>query len=177
MKPVVSIVLFLVVAAQMCSAETQTDSAAFDTIAVNEFQFAYRITEGHLTAELTYPTTGWIAVGLNPGKMMKGANIIVGYADGDLFVVEDHYGVGVVRHKPDTLVGGTNNLSEASCRESDGITTLAFTIPLDSGDPKDTEISVDKETKIIFAASPKDNLKSKHKFKTKTTAKLRGSSQ
>lgn len=145
-----------------------TGSKEFTTVTAKKFTFSYRIEKENLVAKVSCPTKGWVAVGFNPIKMMKGANLIIGTFKDGQGVAYDHCGITVVGHKPDTLIGGTNDLLEYSCTEEKGVTTLSFTIPLDSGDEKDSVLKQGEETKVIFAAGKKDNLKTKHSIVAKT---------
>jgi hypothetical protein len=160
--------LFLVFSSSAVRAEDDGATGATSkvkitsSVAVKDFVFEYRIDGGNLVGKLTYPTTGWVAVGFKPTKKMQGANIIIGSADGKESTVADHFGTGPVSHKPDDQIGGSNNLIEASCSESDGVTTMWFTIPLDSGDEKDVKLVKGETIKVIFAAGKKDGFGLKH---------------
>jgi hypothetical protein len=138
-------------------------------VAVKDFTFAYAVDGENLVGRVSYPTKGWVAVGFHPKKKMEGANLIVGSSSADGSVVQDHYGEGPTRHRPDTALGGADNLIASSCAEEEGVTTVSFTIPLDSGDEKDGVIERGKETKVIFAAGKKDSFEHKHAAVAKTT--------
>ena len=140
----------------------KTQDNEFKTVAAKDFTFRYRIEDDNLVAKVSYPTKGWVAIGINPSKKMKDANFIIGCNKEGEEIVGDHFGVSPIRHKADTLIGGKNNLIESSCMEENGKTTLSFTIPLNSGDEKDGVLKQGEENKVIFAAGKKDNLKTKH---------------
>lgn len=144
----------------------------FNIITVKDFILDYRVENDNLVAKVSYPTEGWVAIGFNPVKKMKGANFIIGCNKEGKEIVEDHYGVNPVSHKADTLIGGKNNLIESSCTEEDGRTTLSFTIPLNSGDEKDGVLKKGKENKVIFAAGKKDDLGTKHSVLAKEMIKF-----
>ena len=159
---------FLVAFTYAQDEEEKTEAAEFKTVAVKDFTFSFKVEDGDLTAKVSYPTNGWVAIGFNSIKKMKGANLIIGCNKESEEIVGDHFGVSPIRHKADTLIGGKNNLTESSCTEKDGKTTLSFTIPLNSGDEKDGVLKKGEENKVIFAAGKKDNLKSKHFALAKT---------
>lgn len=148
--------------------EKKTQDTEFKTVAAKDFTFRYRVEDDNLEAKVSYPTKGWVAIGFNSIKKMKGANFIIGCNKEGEEIVGDHFGVSPIRHKADTLIGGKNNLIEPSCTEEDGKTTLSFTIPLNSGDEKDGVLKQGEENKVIFAAGKKDNLKTKHFTLAKT---------
>jgi hypothetical protein len=151
----------------------ESEAPAPKSVTVRDFTLSYTIEDGNLVASVSYPTTGWVSVGLGATKKMRDANIIIGYAgeDGES-VVQDHFGVKPTRHEPDTAIGGKNDLIEGSCEEKDGKTTLSFTIPMDSGDLKDVKLVEGKEVKVIFAAGRNDNIGGKHSKAAWTTITL-----
>ncbi|MBD3392937.1 MAG: hypothetical protein GF418_12600 [Chitinivibrionales bacterium] len=132
------------------------------SLAVENFVFEHYIKDGRLHGTLSYPTKGWIAVGFKPVKRMKDANIIMGYADGDDFVVSDQFGTGTTSHKPDSAIGGTDDVLQGSCSEKNGVTSMWFVIPLDSGDEKDRKLTPGETVPVIFAAGKKDSFHFKH---------------
>jgi hypothetical protein len=117
----------------------------------------------NLLAQVSYKTSGWVAIGFKPEKKMKGANIIIGYAADGKSIVADHYGTKPHDHEGDSAIGGKNTINESKCREKDGVTTLWISIPLDSGDSRDVVLKKGEKVKIILAAGKKDNLKDRHK--------------
>ena len=58
-------------------------------VTVKEFVMTYKVCSDSIWVEVSYPTTGWVAVGFNPTKMMRGEMVLLinGYSasDGDLF--------------------------------------------------------------------------------------------
>ena len=85
---------------------------------------------------------------------MGGANILIGYvADGQAFLRDD-FGIGQVKHGPDTGQGGSADFSDLEGEERDGVTVLRFTIPLDSGDANDKKLQEGESYKVIYAYGP-----------------------
>ena len=140
----------------------------YKTVTVKKFTFSYLVSDENLKVKVSYPTTGWISVGFNPIRKMKGGNFIVGYAAKGEAVVGDHFGDSPYSHKADTLQEGKNDIIESDCTEEKKITTLSFTIPLNSGDDKDVVLEKGKEAVIILAAGKKDSFKTKHFTLAKT---------
>ena len=108
----------------------------------------------HLHIQMTAMTTGWIAIGFEPSRQMKDANIIIGYVEDGKVFLRDDSGTANTRHGADTENGGTDDLSDVEGSESDGVTTLSFAIPLDSGDALDKALSAGGSYKMIAAAGP-----------------------
>jgi hypothetical protein len=140
---------------------------AYKDTTVGEFSLKWRIdTLQMLHVRLSAPTTGWVAVGFAPSKMMADANFIIAYvADGEV-KISDEFGTGNTEHKPDTELGGTDDIGEKSGSEKDGVTMIHFAIPLASGDKYDRKLEPGETYKIILAYGPKDDFTSHHKKKT-----------
>jgi hypothetical protein len=122
----------------------------------------WQIQERNLWMSVQAPTTGWIAVGFDPEKMMKGANFIIGYVKDGTAVIRDDFGTGRIRHQADTDINGKDNILSFSGMETEDMTELTFLIPLDSGDPADKPITPDTIHTIMLAYGKKDSFNAKH---------------
>lgn len=130
------------------------DLAGFESVTVSGVTFQWQIDGENLNVQMSAPTTGWVSVGFDPSAQMADANIIIGYVeDGEVFLRDD-FGVGRVRHGADVDNGGVSNLSNVEGEEAGDVTTIRFTIPLDSGDALDTPLSAGGTHKMIFAHGP-----------------------
>jgi len=127
--------------------------------------FAWRVEGGNLSCIVSAPTDGWVSVGFDPTKMMKDANIIIGYVEDGVVHVEDHFGTANKRHRADTDIDGTRDILDQTGKETGDITEIAFTIPLNSGDEKDRILVPGKKYNVILAYGSRDNYKSKHREK------------
>lgn len=157
MKILIGIVLIFLFSVISISGQTINEAET------EGISFTWEIDEGLLHCTVRAETEGWIAVGFKPERAMKGANIIIGYVDKDSIILEDHYGTGTFSHSADTDLGGEKNLTIVQGTENKGITEIEFTIPLDSGDEKDTVLSSGEMISVILAYGKRDNLRSKHK--------------
>lgn len=125
------------------------------------------------TAEVTVsaPGTGWVAVGFNPSSRMKDANFLIGYVKDGTAFARDDFGVSNTSHKADEELGGKNNLISFSGTEANGVTTMTFVVPRDSGDSKDSKLGPGQHT-VILGYSNADNFTGFHKKVGKTTIVL-----
>ena len=164
------IVLFLTI----ITAEENTASA-IDGYQISETKgiiFQWKIENEDIQIILSAPTTGWVAIGFDPSRMMKDADILIGYVkDGKVFM-EDHFGAGYTKHKLDTDLGGTEDITIIDGYEIEKKTTLKFSIPLNSGDSFDSKLEKGEEYKVIFAYGKKDNFTSYHKVRASMTITL-----
>jgi hypothetical protein len=136
-------------------------------IAARDLRFLWTLQADSLDIKLSAPTNGWIGVGFNPEtpENMKGANFLIGYVKGGEAQVFDHYGTEMKKHKDDEKIDGKSDLSNVSGSEQDGQTTLEFTIPLDSGDAKDTPLTAQGDTVVLLAYGRSDSIVLKHRFR------------
>lgn len=136
-------------------------------IALEDMRFLWRLRQDSIDIKLSAPTRGWVAVGFNPetGKNMKGANLLIGLVRDGKAEVVDHYGTMKDKHREDDKIGGQTNVSNVSGSEQDGTTEVQFTIPLDSGDAKDTPVSPEGDNIVLLAYGNSDRVMLKHKFR------------
>lgn len=131
--------------------EPPSDGGSAGIVSVDDVQLTWQIEDMDLAVTVSAPTDGWIAVGFEPTMAMKDADIIIGYvSDGEVFLRDD-WGDGPTSHKPDVDLGGTEDLSAVSGNESEGSTTLMFTIPLNSGDDYDRALAAGTTVKVLLA--------------------------
>jgi hypothetical protein len=116
--------------------------------------FKWKINGGNLDCEVSAQTAGWVAVGFNSTASMSGADFIVGYVTGASAVtVRDEHGTGHT-HALDAV---QHILSGATGTESGGVTTIKFSIPLNSGDADDFALTKGASVVVLFAYGTTDN--------------------
>jgi hypothetical protein len=159
------------------SATPDTTSAApkqnaAKTVKAGKFTFSYTVAGKNLSATLSYPANGWVAVGFNPKNVMQDANFIMGTIVNGKAILSDEFGDGMFSHVADTAVGGASNIISGDVRQDSGVTTMTFVIPLDSGDPKDSKLTPGQKIKLIFANGTTNDIRKKHKNDAKITITL-----
>ena len=135
----------------------------------------FRVDGDDLVAALAAPTTGWVSVGFAPDDGMAGANYVFGYVAEGETVVYDMYGTkpgGPDSHPPDTDLGGTDDLLDVAGSEVDGITTIEFRIPLDSGDAYDKPLQPGQTYVVLLAMGAEDDMGSYHTARGETSITL-----
>ena len=133
------------------------------TIDKGKISFSWRVDSEKLHIKLRAKTKGWVGIGFNPKDMMKGANILIGRVKKGKASVRDDFGTGTKKHSSDRRKGGWANVSGVSGSEKGGYTEIRFSIPLDSGDEKDTVIHPEGETVVILAFGKSDSYRLGHK--------------
>ncbi len=154
-------------------ASTQTAfSSEFKEVEDSEIRFQWTVEGANLHIILSAPTEGWVAVGFNPSKVMKDADFKLAYVQGSTTVIEDHFGTGLFGHKIDSSIGGSSDFELINGTESSGVTTVEFTMPLNSGDDFDSPLQEGDEVKILLAYGTRDDLSRKHKKRTSIIIEL-----
>ena len=115
------------------------------------FQVHWMNDSSLLRVGLVSPGAGYLAIGFDPDRRMKGANFILGAVNGIAVSMRDDYGIGTTTHAADTSQGGSHDILEAAGREVGGQTTFEFVIPLDSGDPLDKPLEPGLTYRILVA--------------------------
>ena len=135
--------------------------------------FAWKVEGDTLHAKMSAKTKGWVAVGFNPSKKMKDANFILGYVKDGKGIVVDHFGDKATGHVEDKKKGGSDDVTLVSGTEEGGVTTIEFTIPMNSGDKMDGTLSKDGDTVLLLAYGPdRDSFKPRHKARATLTVNL-----
>ena len=137
------------------------------TITADQMEFAWKLAGDTIQIQLSAKTDGWVGIGFNPTTRMKDANFIIGYVKDGEVTVTDHYGTTERQHEKDTKAGGERHVDNISGKEENGLTEIAFTIPVNSGGPKDRPIWTNKENTILLAhGAGRDSFRTKHVFRT-----------
>ena len=143
------------------------------TVAVGEYikqvkvagvSFSWNTDGEYLYGAMSAETMGWVAVGFDPENMMQGANYVFGYVQGEETFIEDMFGTkpfGSNSHPPDVELGGQDDIVAYAGREADGVTTIEFQIPLDSGDAYDKALDPGEHT-LIVSYGERDDFTSIH---------------
>src|SRR6056297_1411305 len=74
----------------------------YKVITADELEFRWIVEDESLKVEVTAPTTGWVAVGFNPSRVMKDADFKFGFVKAGNLSMSDHFGSGTFSHEADT---------------------------------------------------------------------------
>lgn len=132
-----------------------------------KMSFAWTVDGDNLAVKLTAETDGWVGIGFNPTEKMAGANFILGYVKEGEAKIVDEFGTEETKHKSDKKLEGAADAVLVGGTEVDGVTTIEFTMPLDSGDKNDTKIDVKGDTTVLLGyGAGRDSFRSKHKYRS-----------
>jgi hypothetical protein len=127
------------------------------------FTLTWRVDGENLEVAVEAPTKGWVAVGFEPSSMMKDADYIIGYVTENEVFIRDDFGVGTASHKADTELGGSDDVSILGGSETNGNTSIQFSIPLQSGDEYDKVLEPGATYVVLLAYGNVDNVDSIHR--------------
>lgn len=126
------------------------------------FEIVWSSDDNHIYIGMKAKTTGWVALGIQPGFMMKDADMVLGFVKDGRAMVTDEFGTGAYGpHRPDTELGGSNDITEYGGREENGYTIIEFKRALNTGDRYDHQL-VRGLNKIIWAFGGIDEFTLKH---------------
>jgi hypothetical protein len=152
--------------------ERASQQEGFNRAEVKDMVFEWRVEKDSLRVRVTAPTTGWIAVGFEPGAYMKGADLIVARVVDGKAEARDDYADGMFSHAPDEKLGGTDDVTVVTGTEEGNKTIVELTIPLDSGDKYDKVLHPGKKTAVMLAYGSTDRFNEQHKKKYLTDIRL-----
>jgi hypothetical protein len=146
----------------------------YNEVTRDNIHFRWKVEGSNLLVDVSAPTTGWVATGFDPQFMMKDANLIIGYVKDNQVTISDQYGTGNTSHKPDTELGGQDNVLSKDGQEQNGTTELRYAIPLNSGDQFDKVLVPGQEATVMLAYGPNnaDNLTTHHAHRTTVKIKI-----
>lgn len=115
------------------------------------YTLGWKIHDGVIDVKLSYATDGWVGFGIGKTGTMEGSHIILGFVlDGKATVV-DHFGYAHDKHGPQDKVGGKDTLTARDGTLTEGLTTITFTMPTNTGNPKDPVLVEGETYKVILA--------------------------
>jgi hypothetical protein len=127
------------------------------------FELYWQFVNDTVQIGLVAKTTGWIALGIDPEKRMKHADMLIGWWEDGTFELHDTWSVDETGpHPDDTDLGGTFDILTYFATQGGGKTTVEFTRALSTGDQYDKDIPETGVLKVLWATSDNDNFNSVH---------------
>ena len=126
-------------------------------------EISWKNDQEYLYLGLNGSTEGWLAIGFEPLEWMKNADIILASVQGGKATVLDEYCTGNYGpHIEDTMLGGTNDITEFGGSKGAGRTVIELKRKLDTGDKFDKAFSPGQAISIIWALSNNPDISLKH---------------
>ncbi|MBU1076674.1 MAG: hypothetical protein KKH98_05235 [Spirochaetes bacterium] len=115
--------------------------------------------------EVKGKTEGWVAVGFGQTKMMKDAEIIIGYVKEGKPALFHHYATGWVKHEPIEKLDKNaqkDTLKVIKAEEKDGWTTITFSRPVGLKGDYFKDLRSGKMINFMYSLGKDDSLMKKH---------------
>lgn len=138
------------------------DTVGYHHVSSADYNFHWKIENDSIKCILSANTAGWVAVGFDPTARMQNANFIIGYVSNNIVNIRDDFGISQTDHVSDVSLGGNDHLYQKAGKELNGITTISFSMPLNSGDAYDKALNPQNSYPIIFAKGESDDYSSMH---------------
>ena len=148
-------------APKAASAPAQAGSAAvnaegFKEVSQAGFTLAWKVHDNAIDVKVSYATNGWVGVGFGKNGTMEGSHIVIGFVLDGKATVADHFGYAHDKHGPEDKVGGKDTLTARGGTFIGDKTTITFTMPLNTGNPKDPALVEGETYKVILANGGQD---------------------
>jgi hypothetical protein len=140
------------------------------------FVLHWRVEGEEVAFGVSADTAGWVSVGFEPARLMRDADMIVGWiGEGGEAVVEDQFSTGDFGpHVKDESLGGREDLLAFGGARRGGRTVVEFRRKLDTGDERDKPLPLDRAVAILWAVGTSDDPASKHARRGGGTLSLSG---
>jgi uncharacterized membrane protein len=137
--------------APVASEAAAVKADGFKQIVQDGYTLNWKIHDNQIDVRVSYATNGWVGFGIGKTGTMEGSHIIIGYVLDGKAVVEDHFGYAHDKHAPEAKVGGKDSLTARAGTFVGDTTTLSFSMPLNTGNPKDPVLAVGETYKVLLA--------------------------
>lgn len=141
------------------------ESSGTRTVQAKGIAFSWTHKDGRLFGRVSASTDGWIAVGFNRDRRLRGTRFVIGrvvagkaQAEVHVAMVPDHAEVGAL--------GGTADLRHVDGGRSGGQTWLTFSLPHRSGDPFDVTLAPESGVHLMLAWSRSPDFDHHSHFRT-----------
>ncbi|MEQ9301728.1 MAG: DOMON domain-containing protein [Cyclobacteriaceae bacterium] len=127
------------------------------TIIKQQLQVNWRASDGQVHFDLTAPTAGWVAIGLNSGDELTGTYLIMTrVVEGQAEVVE-HKVMSPGVYRPFHELGAETAVSNVHGSERKGNTTVSFSLPELNASPLAMPMQEGQSYMLLMAYSISDD--------------------
>ena len=137
------------------------------TLKAKDMTVSWTLEGEQIHMQLSAETTGWVAIGIDPEEAMGGSDIIIGAVKNGKVRIEDHFADSRRGHSPDDKLGGSNHVINPQGSETEGVTTISFTLSTAAAEEWDKPIHTDKMTRVMVAyGTGRDSFRTSHRYRT-----------
>ncbi len=118
---------------------------------------SWALESGALIIEMSAPTTGWVTVGFNDNSGTNKAYLLMGNVVNGKLSVEEHYTLNPGNYKSFKSLSTKANVSLISGEETDGTTTLKYSISFDPKHKYQKQLKAGDSLYLLMAYSRADD--------------------
>ncbi|MDI6851424.1 MAG: DOMON domain-containing protein [bacterium] len=123
----------------------------------------YRFDSDYIYFGIEAKSSGWSAIGFEPDKGVRNADIILIFIEDDSLKVLDSYSTGIYcPHRSDKELGGQDDILDFGGRIDSIGYVVEFKRILESKDKFDKSLVKGKEFTLIYAMAKSHNIRKKH---------------
>lgn len=148
----------------------QNELQEWKQVEKNGMVVRWAIQQDRLHFEMTAPTRGWVAVGLNTKDQLEGTNLIMGAVEEEFYRIDDRYIVAPGNHRSMGELGSTDQIRNRYGKEDQTHTVVQFTIPTAAVDHYHQTLVAGKPYFLLMAYSAEDDFD--HHSIMRTTIKI-----
>tara|TARA_R110000850_G_scaffold84412_3_gene181173 strand:+ start:318 stop:830 length:513 start_codon:yes stop_codon:yes gene_type:complete len=122
--------------------------------------------------EMSAPTNGWVAIGLNPDEGITGTYLLMGRVVNGKAELVEHYTIAPGNYQPIESLGGEIAVKDIDGEETGNSTTIRFSLPVETGSKYQTPLTQSLEYNMLIAFSRDDDFKHHSMMRTSISIKL-----
>lgn len=122
--------------------------------------------------EMSAPTGGWLCIGFNEKDEITHANLFMGCVRDNKVELVEHYVISPGNYKPIRDLGILDRVRIIEGAEKDGVTTIRFTIHLNTNNSHQKDLSIGTALSLIMAYSMEDDFQHHSIMRTSTQIQL-----
>lgn len=127
--------------------------SAARSVALGGMDFLWSHADGRLHGRLNAPGTGWLAVGFNAERTLRGTRFVIAAVATPPPRAEVHIAQPPEHRSVEDLTGQPSGLGDVAGGYADGRSTLSFSLPHQSGDRFGHDLSPGRTIHLMLAWS------------------------
>ena len=138
----------------------------------NRMAVRWEVKGDKISFELSAPEHGWVAIGFNDGKELKGTHLIMATVKDGKAIALDYYIHAPGKYQPITELGGKGIVRDVDGDEGFSGTQIRFTLPLNHDAQYYLPLQEGKEYHLLMAYSMEDDFDHHSIMRTAVNIKL-----
>ncbi len=142
------------------------------TISKNNMNIHWHFENDRVHFKINAPTSGWIAIGFNPNKGIKGSYLLMARVKNGKAEVVEHYTLSPGNYKSLESLGEKDLVENVKGEELKNFSEVEFSLPINSKTKYRYKLNPGMDYNLIMAFSRDDDFKHHSMMRTSTQIKL-----